>query len=134
MPIYEGSCLCGQVRYRIEGEQLAFYHCHCSRCRKMNGTGHASNLRIAGNNIEWLSGEELMKRYKVPEAERFRNDFCGHCGSPMPRHFPQHQMIVLPAGTLDSELEAKPEARIFNQSRASWSCEDQLPVFAEYPK
>ena len=39
-----GSCLCGAVRYEATGEPKRFVHCHCSRCRKATGTGHASNL------------------------------------------------------------------------------------------
>ncbi len=39
-----GSCLCGEVRYTATGEESRFYHCHCKRCRKASGTGHASNL------------------------------------------------------------------------------------------
>src|SRR6202034_265236 len=40
----KGSCLCGAVKYEVTGEPKRFYHCHCSRCRKVTGTGHASNM------------------------------------------------------------------------------------------
>ena len=132
MNSFQGSCLCGSVRYKIEGSPLSFYHCHCQRCRKTTGTGHASNIRVDTKDIQWLSGEELIKRYKVPAAERFRNDFCGQCGSPLPRYFAEVGFVVLPAGTLDQELELTPEARIFYPSRARWSCCDQLPTYDEY--
>ena len=39
-----GSCLCGAVKYAATGVATRFLHCHCSRCRKATGTGHASNL------------------------------------------------------------------------------------------
>lgn len=132
MTLFKGSCLCGAVTYEMEGEALAFYHCHCQRCRKANGTGHASNVRVDTPAINWLSGEDLIRSYKVPEAERFRNDFCGNCGSPMPRFFPHKGFVVLPAGTLDSELPEMSKSRIFYDSRASWSCADDLPTFSEY--
>ena len=133
MTDFSGSCLCGKVQYQIEGEATGFYHCHCSRCRKLSGTGHASNIRIKTDGINWLSGEQLLKSYKVPEAERFRNDFCSECGSPLPRYFPNHGFVTLPAGTLDHEIEIKPQARIFFESGASWSCNgDGIPTFKEY--
>ena len=132
MNSFQGSCLCGSVRYKIEGSPLAFYHCHCQRCRKTTGTGHASNIRIDTKDIQWLSGEELIKRYKVPAAERFRNDFCGQCGSPLPRYFDEVGFVVLPAGTLDQEPDLVPDARIFYPSRAQWSCSDKLPTYDEY--
>jgi hypothetical protein len=65
-----GSCLCGGVRYTATGEEQRFYHCHCTRCRKASGTGHASNLFMAGT-LNWECGEDLITTYKVPEAKRF---------------------------------------------------------------
>ena len=130
-----GSCLCGSVRYEISGEAVRFYHCHCRRCRKTTGTGHASNLLVTPvGSLAWLAGEELLRRYKVPEAERFYNCFCSKCGSPMPRAVPELDAVVLPAGTLDTEPPIQPQARIFWDSRADWSCSaDDIPVFPEYP-
>tara|TARA_R110002096_G_scaffold243768_1_gene435886 strand:- start:4239 stop:4661 length:423 start_codon:yes stop_codon:yes gene_type:complete len=132
--VFLGSCLCGKVKYKITGSAFAFYHCHCMRCRKLSGTGHASNIRLDSANIEWLSGAQLIKTYNVPEAERFRNDFCGDCGSPLPRLFIETGLVVLPAGTLDHEPACSPESRIFYASRSDWSCSDELPVHDEYPK
>jgi hypothetical protein len=42
-------------------------------------------------------------------------------------------VVIVPAGSLDSEPPIKPQARIFWDSRAAWSCGgDSLPVYAEY--
>ena len=132
MTTFSGSCLCGEVQYHIDGEMLGFYHCHCTRCRKFSGTGHATNVRIDSKTIDWKSGESLVKRYKLNAQERFRNDFCGECGSPLPRYFDEVGFVVLPAGTLDEEIDMKPSARIFYASRAQWSCSDDLPTYEEY--
>lgn len=130
-----GSCLCGSVQYEIHGEADRFYHCHCQRCRKTTGTGHASNLLAKPeSSLTWISGEDLLRRYKVPEAERFYNCFCSQCGSPMPRLVPQLAGVLIPAGSLNEELPIIPQARIFWDSRVAWSCSgDDLPVYAEYP-
>lgn len=131
----KGSCLCGSVKYEIKGEGKAFYHCHCTRCRKATGTGHASNILVSPEtSVHWLQGEELLKRYKVPEAERFFTNFCSNCGSLMPRVVPELDGVVVPGGSLDVEPGMMPQARIFWDSRADWSCSgDGIPVFAEYP-
>lgn len=130
-----GSCLCGAVKYEINGEAQRFFHCHCNRCRKTTGAGHASNLLVTpAGCLRWLAGEELLRNYKVPEAKRFFNCFCSQCGSPMPRVVPGLDGVILPAGTLDAEPPMQPQARIFWDSRAEWSCSgDDLPVFVEYP-
>ena len=129
-----GSCLCGAVQFEISGETKRFYHCHCSRCRKATGTGHATNLFIQPGSLVWLRGEELMKLYKVPEAKLFSRQFCTLCGSPLPRQVKDRDIVIAPAGSLDSEPAIRPQARVFWDSRADWSCDgDDIPTYAEYP-
>jgi hypothetical protein len=129
-----GSCLCGSVAYEITGSSRAFYHCHCSRCRKASGTGHASNVLLQPETVRWIAGENLLKSYKVPEAKRFRNVFCGNCGSPMPRVAPDLSFAAIPAGSLDVDPGLRPQARIMGGSRTAWSCDgSELPAFDEYP-
>lgn len=131
-----GSCLCGAVKYEVSGDPVRFSHCHCSRCRKATGTGHATNLIMSPMaGISWTQGEASLARYKVPEAERFYTCFCNQCGSPMPRTIPELDAVLIPAGSLDSAPPVSPQHHIFWDSRADWSCTDQgLPVYSEYPE
>ena len=127
-----GSCLCGAVRYTVSGEVQRFYHCHCSRCRKATGSGHATNLMVEGS-LSWHSGAELIRRFKPPQAERFANAFCATCGARVPRVIEPLGVVVIPAGSLDDALDIRPQARIFMASRAAWSCDaTALPGFDEY--
>lgn len=129
----KGGCLCGAVTYEASGEPTRFFHCHCSRCRKASGTGHASNLFLQPGALKWLSGEEQVRAYKVPEALRFTNTFCATCGGRLPRQRQGTDILMIPAGSLDDEAPIAPQGRIFHASRASWSCSgDGLPVFEEY--
>jgi hypothetical protein len=133
--ILKGSCICGAVSYEITGEPFGFYHCHCGRCRKASGTGHASNILLKPATASWTSGEELLKSYAVPEAQRFRTQFCGTCGSPLPKIAHDHSLAVIPAGSLDTEPPLAPTDRIMWDSRTDWSCETgDLPAWAEYPE
>ena len=131
--ILKGSCLCGAVRYTASGEIERFYHCHCSRCRKATGTGHASNLFLKGS-LTWDSGAEQIAHYKLPTAERFATSFCRTCGSNLPRFIEKISLVFIPAGSLDDDLRIAPQARIFTSSRTGWSCgATELPEFPEYP-
>ncbi len=128
-----GSCLCGAVRYTASGEAQRFYHCHCSRCRKASGTGHASNLFLKGT-LQWDNGQELVQTFKLPEAERFTNSFCKNCGGRVPRFIEAMSMVFIPAGSLDDEPAIQPQARIFVGSRVGWSCEQgPIPAYDAYP-
>ena len=132
--IFKGSCICGSVSYEITGEPSAFFHCHCSRCRKSSGTGHASNILLKPEAATWTAGEELLANFKVPDAARFRTVFCTRCGCPMPRVAPDLSIAVIPAGSLDNEPSIQPMARIMWDSRTDWSCEaGEIPCWPEYP-
>lgn len=132
--VFTGSCLCGDVAYEIEGQVRAFFHCHCGRCRKASGTGHASNVIVSLVRHAWIRGEALLQRYHVPGAERFHTVFCRQCGSPMPRVSAERGIAVIAAGSLDSAPALSATARIFQDSRAAWSCHgDAVPVFDQYP-
>jgi len=131
---FRGSCLCGSVTYELKGDAIRFYHCHCQRCRKATGTSHASNIMVQEESFNWLTGKTLLKRYKVPDAERFYTHFCSECGSAMPRDVPEIGAMIIPAGSVDNVINIKPQARIFWDSRADWTCGgDDIPTFAEYP-
>jgi hypothetical protein len=132
-PTLTGSCLCGSVRYTIHGAPQRAFHCHCSRCRKATGTGHATNLSVAGT-LTWDAGEALVRQYKVPEAQRFTNAFCSTCGGRVPRAVAASGAVIVPMGSLDSDPGFAPQARIFQGSRAAWSCSDKvLPGFDAMP-
>ena len=118
----EGGCLCGAVRYLASGPWLRFVHCHCSRCRKATGTGHATNLFTAPVNLQWLSGEANVQRYELASAQSFAVCFCRACGSPLPHLTRNGSAWVIPAGSLDLDPSMVPSARIFWSSRALWSC------------
>ena len=129
----EGRCLYGAVHYEVSGEPTRFHHCHCSRCRKATGTGHATNLFLQPGTLRWTRGEDRVRSFKVPQAERFANQFCVDCGARLPRLVAGTDQVMIPAGSLDDPVALEPQARIFQDSRAAWSCAgDTLPTFGRY--
>jgi hypothetical protein len=83
----KGSCLCGALQFVVTGEPARFFHCHCSRCRKSSGTGHASNLFISNGELAWAGDSALIKTYKLPGAQRFARTFCSTAGAQKPHFF-----------------------------------------------
>ena len=113
-----GSCLCGGVTFRIHGDFAGFFLCHCGRCRKGTGSAHAANLFSPAGAIDWLSGADLVRTYRVPETRHARS-FCMACGAAVPRVEPDGSLVV-PAGSLDDPLPLRPDAHIFCADRADW--------------
>jgi hypothetical protein len=133
--VLSGSCLCGAVAYKVRGPFLRFAHCHCGRCRKATGTGHASNIYVDPANFEWLAGHEFTKRFDLASARSFATTFCTACGSPLPHHTRSGREIVIPAGSLDDVPTISPQVRIFWDSRAPWACSaDGLETSGELPQ
>lgn len=114
-----GACLCGAVRFEISGAFEGFFLCHCGRCRKGTGTAHAANLFSQGAALRWLAGERHLKIYRVPDT-RHQKCFCTECGSPLPQMQRDGALLVVPAGSLDTEVSTRPNAHICWESRASW--------------
>ena len=132
---HSGCCLCGSVKFQVIGEATRFRYCHCQRCRKSTGSGHASNILVSATGINWTSGVDNRSSYTVVDSNNFTRDFCKTCGSPLPNNIPEIKAVLIPAGLLDTEPDIKPQARIFQNSRASWSCNgDDLPCYDEYPE
>ena len=130
-----GSCLCGGVTFEVQPPFERMVHCHCSRCRKGTGTGHATNLYVQPSQLKWLSGEGSISRYNLPSAKSFGKWFCSQCGSPLPRLTRSGKTAVIPAGSLDTTPPIKPTDHIFWGSRAPWACEhSSLSTHEEYPQ
>ena len=124
-----GSCLCGAVRFAIEGTFESFYLCHCGRCRKGTGSAFASNLFSTTARLTWVSGEDLVKGYNLPSTRHARS-FCLNCGSALPSLQGDGSLLVIPAGSLDNCVGLKPNAHIFVANRAGWEHDlDKIPAF-----
>jgi len=129
-----GGCLCGSIAYAIADTPTKLVNCHCSRCRRSRGGAHATNFFTRQENVRWLRGAELLRTYKLPEAELFTTTFCTRCGSLLPSLFAEIKRYNVPAGSLDRPLAAKPRLHIYVQSCAPWyEITDALPRFDEMP-
>ena len=130
---YSGSCLCGAVRFEIEGEFERFYLCHCEYCRKDTGSAHAANLFSSTAALRWISGADQVRQFDLP-ATRHSRCFCGTCGSALPMLQMNGQLLVVPAGSLNSAVLIRPNAHIFMSSKACWDdALETIPAIAGFP-
>lgn len=115
-----GSCLCGTIEYQVEDTFKAFYQCHCKQCQTLTGSAFASNLITQPSNITWLRGIDSIVVYAHPERE-FSKSFCKLCGSAVPFVNKTKTSLIVPAGSITSEISKKLEANIFVSEKACWS-------------
>lgn len=114
---HHGSCLCGLVKYELEGNLDLFYLCHCRHCQKDTGSAHASNIFSSKGKLTFLTGSEHVKLFKLLPTRHARG-FCDNCGSALP--YQTGENVIVPAGSLDSEVTKIPDGHIFMGSKASW--------------
>ena len=128
---YAGGCLCGEVRFEVDGDFERFYLCHCAYCRKDTGSAHAANLFSSAATLTWISGQEQVRLFNLPSTRHSRC-FCTRCGSALP--YQNGGMVVVPAGSLDSEIAIRPDAHIFVASKAGWDeALETVPMLPRFP-
>ncbi len=128
-----GRCQCDAVRFRISGRLGAVVYCHCSQCRRANGTAFAANANVARSNIKFESGLASVREYESSPG-KFRA-FCGHCGSPVySRTAGDDATLRIRLGLLDQDPGRRSLAHCFVASKAPWfEIADALPQFPQGP-
>ena len=130
MTLYRGQCLCGAVKYEADRFGSKIGHCHCTMCRKFHGAGMVTFGEARSSDFRWLAGETELKSYTADNGTT--RQFCQNCGSSMTFATPRSEddIIEVSLGTLDSDLDLKPDAHIFVGSKANWTTiRDDLPQY-----
>jgi len=126
-----GGCLCRGVRYEYHGEIDEISICHCSQCRKAQGSAFVAVAPIAAEKFKLLRGEHLLKEYRAaPNKARV---FCSNCGSPIYSardDLPDTKRLRL--GTVETPVRCSNRYHIYAASKASWhEITDGYPQYAE---
>ena len=130
--MYTGGCLCGAVRFEIHGGIRNIVECHCSRCRKAQGSAFAANGIVEAGDFVITRGEDKLTGYESsPGQVKY---FCKTCGSPiLSRNAAKAGQVRVRLGTIESDIVERPMAHIFVSSKANWDeITDDLPQYDGY--
>lgn len=130
--MYQGSCLCGTIKFQIKGAISDIVKCHCSLCRKAQGSAFATNGNVNTNEFSFISGEDNLSHYKASENQT--KSFCKTCGSPiMSKNSLYPDKLRIRLGTIETNINERPTAHIFVASKANWDeINDSIPQFDKY--
>lgn len=132
--VTQGSCLCGETAWEFSAAPERVQNCHCTRCRRARSAAHATNAFYKVEQFAWVRGKDRVQSFALKSAKYFGQDFCRHCGSPVPRVVEATGRVVVPCGSFDSALGADPIGNIFATSKAPWfEITDGLPQWDAYP-
>ncbi|KAF2260586.1 hypothetical protein CC78DRAFT_24682 [Lojkania enalia] len=123
----QGGCMCGNVRYSVEGEPAMKALCHCTDCRKITGSTYSTNALFPEEGFKVLQGTTKQHSKVADGGNTITSHFCGDCGSTMWREGPTFKGLkVIKVGTLDDPdalTKAKPDAELFTSTRVEWVSE-----------
>jgi len=128
-----GSCLCGGVKFEVDGQLRDARNCHCSMCRKAHGAAFRTRATVRAADFRYLAGEQLISSYESSPGNN--RTFCSRCGSRLITTFAAHpEYYGLPLGILDDDPGIKPTNHVHVASKASWfDITDDLPQHREGP-
>ena len=123
-----GGCLCGGVRYRIDGECRDIICCHCENCRRTHGH-YSAYTAIRREDLTLLKSDSLRWYHDAsPNANR---GFCNQCGASL---FWEARdgagRVSVTAGSLDDSGQLKVVGHIFMREAGHYyQIVDGLPQF-----
>jgi hypothetical protein len=120
--MYKGKCLCGSVEYRAKAIE-DIIACHCSECRRVQGSAFAVNGNVKNDNFELVSGEDNLTEFK--ETDNKSRFFCKSCGAPIFAKLKNNtEYTRIRLGLIEGDIQEKIGKHIFTDSKANW---DTLP-------
>lgn len=116
---FNGSCNCGEIKFKAYGDVSDLMLCHCSYCKKDTGSGNASNIFLNKYKLTWTGNQLLIRNYSIPNTFHSKS-FCAQCGSALPFELTDLGSLMIPAGSIDGDCNVKPSAHIFLSNLAYW--------------
>lgn len=108
-----GQCLCGAVRFTVDGPLRPVVACHCAQCRRSTGNYVAATSALRDHvhidgEVNWFQSSETARR-----------GFCGTCGSQLFWDGPGVNLSIM-AGALDGPTGLQLAGHIYCKDRGDW--------------
>ena len=111
-----GGCMCGAVRYRINGRHTYSGICHCDDCRRATGGAYVPWFGVAPDNFQVTSGE--ITEYE--SSPGIRRGFCRTCGTSLTFGGEGWNDIAITIASLDDPNAITPESNVYLRERLHW--------------
>lgn len=115
-----GGCLCGQVRYSVDGDAAMQVNCHCKNCQRQSGSAFSTIMGVAQDGLT-IEGEFKTYDDQGESGEAVQRDFCPNCGSPLfSRVAVAPGLVFIKVGTLDDTSNFAPAMHLWSRSKQHW--------------
>jgi len=119
-----GGCLCGAVRYEVQGMSRKVASCHCSMCRRHSGAAYLTYAAYPRDSVRFTQGRPVEYR----SSEAVVRSHCAVCGSPLTYVSAADPGTVwLTVGSLDDPDAVQPTEHWHVATKLRWvSLDDDL--------
>ncbi len=125
---HTGGCLCGNVKFTVNGALHAPDACHCSQCRRQ--TGHYWASTDVAHSAITISGAENVRWYQ--SSAKVRRGFCEECGSCLFWEPQGQDRVAVAMGAFDKPTGTQLGVHIFVASKGDYyQIADGLPQHLE---
>lgn len=127
----EGGCLCGAIRYRLEGEPLVSATCQCRSCRKASAAAVVPWLHLDLDRFHIATGHPA----EFESSPGVTRTFCARCGTPLTYWRKDYgPTIDVTTCSLDDPEAYPPAVHVWTSHALAWvKLTDGLPCFDETP-
>ena len=103
MPVAEGACICGAVRYVVEASPKHVTICHCHFCQRATGAPYLVEPVFDRANFSLVAGEPRTYSHTSEGSGKAVNiNFCGTCGTKLFLDFERNPDVIgVYGGTFD---------------------------------
>lgn len=118
--VLTGGCLCGAIRYSVDGAPLVTAVCHCRHCQRQSGSAFSVMIAVKAKQLT-REGDIATYRDRGDSGGEVARHFCPKCGSPLFSTLPAAPAIVyVKAGTLDDVSALSPGVHLWTSSAQQW--------------
>jgi hypothetical protein len=113
-----GGCLCGNIRFSLNGEPDYLHTCSCPHCQKLGGGPMMSWVSFPLQGLAWTGHGEPSWHYTFPGETR--RGFCPVCGSQLCALDDGGDSIAITLSALDEATGLDPVNQSFRGDAVGW--------------
>lgn len=123
----DGSCHCGEIRFRAEVDPQKVSICHCADCQTLSSSAFRVAVQAKAGTFEMLAGEPKVYVKTAESGNKRAQGFCANCGTSIYSTVPGDgpKVYTLRVGTIRQRAELAPSLQIWTRSAVAWL--DHLP-------
>ncbi|MEM8552477.1 MAG: GFA family protein [Pseudomonadota bacterium] len=123
---FAGGCFCGDIAYEVSAPPRFAYICHCSDCRRINGSAFHTGLVVDAHAFKIVRGSPARFDCIADSGNVISRYHCAACGAQLYSQTSADPSIVsVKAGSVTSvpHSEIVPTVEIFVTSEVEWNAQ-----------